>query len=85
MSIQILIPQSLPNVLVISKSNSSYPLASLNEQLKIYRVFKKKSFTNLKAYIKLFIGYVQCFELLYCSKVHRVLAAIATFQCDFHW
>jgi hypothetical protein len=44
----------------------------------------KKSFTNLKAYINLFRGYAQCFELSQCSKTHRVLAGIVTVQCDFH-
>jgi hypothetical protein len=42
----------------------------------------KKSFTTLKAYINLFRGHAQCFEL--CKK-HRVLPGIVMVQCDFHW
>jgi hypothetical protein len=45
----------------------------------------KKSFTTLKAYINLFIGHVQCFELSQYSKIHQVLPEIVTVQCDFQW
>jgi hypothetical protein len=45
----------------------------------------KKSFTNLKASMNLFTGYGQCFELSYCSKMHRGLPGIISVQCDFNW
>jgi hypothetical protein len=32
----------------------------------------KKSFTTLNAYINVFRGYVQCFELLYLSNTYQV-------------
>jgi hypothetical protein len=38
----------------------------------------KKSSTTLNAYINLFRGHVQCFELSHCSKSHRVLPEIVT-------
>jgi hypothetical protein len=50
-----------------------------------YKGCFEKSFTTLKAYINLFRGYVQCFELSSCSKTRRVLPGIVTVQCDFHW
>jgi hypothetical protein len=50
-----------------------------------YKVYFKKSFTTLKAYINLFRGYVQCFELSQCSKTHQLLPGIVMVQCDFHW
>jgi hypothetical protein len=53
------------------------------EDIKIdYAGCFKKSFTTLKAYINVFIGHVQCFELSYCSKIHRVLPGIVMIQCD---
>jgi hemerythrin-like domain-containing protein len=44
----------------------------------------KKSFTKLKAYINLFRGHVQRFELSLYSTAHRVLPVIVTVQCNFH-
>jgi hypothetical protein len=43
----------------------------------------KKSFTTLGAHINVFRGHVQCSELSWCSKIHRVLPRIVTVQCDF--
>jgi hypothetical protein len=45
----------------------------------------KNSFTTLKAYIHLFRGHVQCFELSWYGKTHRVWSGIVTVECDFHW
>jgi hypothetical protein len=42
----------------------------------------KKSFKTLKAYINLFRGHVQCFELSYRSKTPRVSPGIVTVQYD---
>jgi hypothetical protein len=50
-----------------------------------YTVRFKKSFTTLKAYMNLFRGHAQCFELSQCSKRRRVLPGKVTVQCDFHW
>jgi hypothetical protein len=41
----------------------------------------KKSFTNLKAYINLYRGHTQYFELSKCSKTHLVLTRIVTRNC----
>jgi hypothetical protein len=43
----------------------------------------KKSFTILKAYINVFRGHAQCFELSQCSRTHRILTGIVTVQSDF--
>jgi hypothetical protein len=43
----------------------------------------KKSFTTLEAFIYLFGGHVQYFELSYCSKTHRVLSKIVMVQYDY--
>jgi hypothetical protein len=43
----------------------------------------KKSFTTLKAYINLFRGHEQCFELSQCSKTHPVLPGIVTVHMTF--
>jgi hypothetical protein len=40
----------------------------------------KKSFTNLKAYISLFRGHAQGFELPRCSKTHQVPPEIVRFD-----
>jgi hypothetical protein len=44
----------------------------------------KKGFTNLKAYMNLLRGHIQCFELSWCRKIHQVSFGIVVVECDFH-
>jgi hypothetical protein len=47
----------------------------------LHRWCFKTSFTTLKAYINLFRGHIQCFELSWNSKTRRVLPGIAPVLC----
>jgi hypothetical protein len=44
----------------------------------------EKSCTTLKAYINVFRGHVEYFELSWCSKAHRVLSGIVMVTQMFH-
>jgi hypothetical protein len=43
----------------------------------------KKSSTTLRAYINLFKGYAQCFELSWCCRIHQALSRIDMVQ--YYW
>jgi hypothetical protein len=51
--------------------NSVLNLLNLYHDILSYTECFKNSFTTLKAYINLFRGYVECFELSCCSKTHE--------------
>jgi hypothetical protein len=70
---------------VVARQRLERKLYSGNEYTPNNNGCLKKRFTTLKAYINVFRGHVQCFELSLSSKTFQVIPGVVTVQCVFLW